>query len=139
MWQFSWMQFACCSLTIKLSKQLRFFVGLAVSPSPLNGVNWDWNIERVEISKMSACRFVKSKNQKELHGIPWRCWNWDFNRHDIRTAKGNDDPKLYCFFFLRSVLLLLKMSSADHDAPCAKSMHRLQCNIYVFPVITEEH
>lgn len=46
----------------------------------INHVNGecDWNGVRVEISKMSACRFVKSKNQKELHGVPWRCWNWDW-------------------------------------------------------------
>lgn len=70
--------------------------------------------------------FVKSKNQKELHGAPRRCWNWDWimhrcDYHRNGVQRRESRPSKRCFVF--SVLFpfercyCLRMSS---DAPCAE-------------------
>lgn len=99
---------------------------------------------RVEISKMSACRFVKSNNQKELHGVPWRCWNWDWItvRH-CRTEKGidnyNRDALSYWVSVFYSVVIV-------ENVVCCSRMHCVpnQCTacrviFTFFRIITEVH
>lgn len=121
--------------------------------SPVNHIIvrvYDWYglmCNAIKWSKASACRFVKSKNQKELHDIPWRCWNWDSigtttNSTDSIDTKGenydnfdvvvDDDPKCYCFFLCilsKVVVIVRNVVCWSRDTLCVKSMLCTACRV----------
>lgn len=111
-------------------------LSFAVPIRPINGVNWDWARWNIENERTSICQIKKSKR---ITRSPVEVLKLGFQSARHPQLKKGLTTLNAIVFFLFTVLLLLKSSSADFDAPCAKSMHRLQCNIYVFPVITEEH
>lgn len=130
-------------------KQLRF--GCRCATRPINEVNGERERSTLSIQHWCALKYQKRvhvdlSNQKIKKNYTAPRGGAEIGIEQAARLpnlcnEGNHDPKsaiLLCVFFL--VLLLFEnVVYVDYDAPCSKSMHRLPCHIYVFPVITEEH